>query len=108
MKQNELVLGKWNTYLRAPPVYGRIVKQRKVRPLIELCQVFRGPTTGYNPYFILQKERARDIGIEEEYLKPCLASPKKIKNLVIEHTDDFLFCVKKIKLTWRQPKLFNT
>lgn len=97
VKQNELVSGKWNIYLRAPPVYNRIVKHEKVRPLVELGQVFRGPTTGYNPYFILQKERARNIGIEEEYIKPCLTSPKKIKNLVVEDTDDFLFCVRENK-----------
>jgi type I restriction-modification system DNA methylase subunit len=99
VKQEDLVRGKWNVYLRAPPVYQRIVKHPKMKPLGELAEVFFGIKTGYNDFFILSKDKAREWMIEKEFLKPVVTSPKKIKGLIIhsEDIDEYLFLCHKPK-----------
>jgi hypothetical protein len=59
----------------------------------------RGPTTGCNEFFILSKEKAKEWGIEPEFLVPCVSSPKKIKGLVIrpEDVDEYFFMCDKPK-----------
>ncbi|MGB9660354.1 MAG: HsdM family class I SAM-dependent methyltransferase [Nitrososphaerales archaeon] len=91
VRQGELAEGKWNVYLRAPPVYRRLVEHPKVKPLRELADVIRAPTTGYNDYFILSKEKAKEWGIERRYLQPCLLSPKKVRGFIVKDTEDFMF-----------------
>jgi hypothetical protein len=95
VRQGSLKPGKWNVYLRAPPVYQKIVSHPKMKPLGEIAEVFRGPTTGYNDFFILDEERVREWGIEKEFLVPCVSSPKKLKGLVIRPEDvrEYFFMV---------------
>jgi hypothetical protein len=66
-----------------------------MKPLGEIAEVFRGPTTGYNDFFILDEERVREWGIEKEFLVPCVSSPKKLKGLVIRPDDvrEYFFMV---------------
>jgi type I restriction-modification system DNA methylase subunit len=95
VRQGSLKPGKWNVYLRAPPVYRKIVSHPKMKPLGEIAKVFRGPTTGYNDYFILDEEKVREWGIEKEFLVPCVSSPKKVKGLIIRPEDvkEYFFMV---------------
>jgi len=99
VRQGDLVEGKWNVYLRAPPVYKKIVQHPKVKPLNNQAKVFFGIKTGYNEYFIVSKDRAKEWGIEREFLKPVVTSPKKIKGLIIrqENIDEYLFLCHKSK-----------
>ncbi|MBI2125902.1 MAG: N-6 DNA methylase, partial [Thaumarchaeota archaeon] len=100
VQQSELEAGKWNVYLRAPKVYQQIVKNSRVKPLGSLItDIFRGPVTGYNEYFIIPKHRAKELGIEPRYLKPCVSSPKKIKGIAIykEDIDEYFFMVNQPK-----------
>lgn len=100
VRQGALVEGKWNVYLRAPPVYQKIVQHPRVKTLDKLAEVFFGIKTGYNKYFILTKERTEECGIEKEFLKPVVTSPKKIKGLIIhpEDIDEYLFLCHKSKM----------
>jgi SAM-dependent methyltransferase len=95
VRQGSLKPGKWNVYLRAPPVYQKIVSHPKMKPLGDIAEVFRGPKTGYNDFFILDEERVREWGIEKEFLVPCVSSPKKLKGLVIRPEDvrEYFFMV---------------
>jgi len=95
VRQGSLKPGKWNVYLRAPPVYQKIVSHPKMKPLGEIAKVFRGPTTGYNDYFILDEEEVKEWGIEKEFLVPCVSSPKKVKGLIIRPEDvkEYFFMV---------------
>ncbi|MEO9295345.1 MAG: N-6 DNA methylase [Nitrososphaera sp.] len=77
LRQNDLKIGKWNIHLRAPPVFQKIVKHSKVKRLGEIAKPVYGIKTGYNKYFIIDKERAKDFKIEKKFLKPCLSSPRK-------------------------------
>lgn len=62
VKQSNLKQGKWSIYLRAPPVYQKLLTNPKVKPLGEVAEVFFGIKTGYNDYFILSKEKAEEWG----------------------------------------------
>jgi len=97
IKQDKLTIGKWNVYLRAPPVYKQIVENPKVNSLSNYAKVLRAPTTGHNDYFILNKEKANEWQIEKNYLKPCLTSPKEVKGLEVKKTDNFMFVVHENK-----------
>jgi hypothetical protein len=95
VRQGSLKPGKWNVYLRAPPVYQKIVSHPKMKPLGDIAEVFFGIKTGYNDFFILDEERVREWGIEKEFLVPCVSSPKKLKGLVIRPEDvrEYFFMV---------------
>jgi len=99
VRQGELAPGKWNTYLRGPPVYSKIVSSPKVKPLGSVAKVLRGPTTGHNDYFILSKEKTQEWEIERKFLRLCISSPKKIRGLVMRKGDvnEYLFMVHEEK-----------
>ena len=99
IKQGKLRPGKWNVYLRAPPVFKKLLNHPKMKPLGEVAEIVRGPTTGCNDFFILSKDKAKEWGIEPEFLVPCVSSPKKVKGLIIrpEDVDEYFFMCDKPK-----------
>lgn len=87
IRQSELTPGKWNIYLRAPPVYSKIIKNPKIKPLNKIGDVFFGLKTGYNPFFVLSNDDVKAREIEGAFLKPILYSPKDLSNLVVRKED---------------------
>ncbi|MBN2379641.1 SAM-dependent DNA methyltransferase [candidate division WOR-3 bacterium] len=77
---------KWGKFLRAPDVYFEVMEKLrdKLVPLSEVAKVRRGYTTGINEFFYLTEERAKQYGIEDEYLVPVVKSPKEIEGLVVD------------------------
>lgn len=77
---------KWGKYLRAPEVYFEILEKCKDKlvPLKEVAEIHRGYTTGINEFFYLTEERIGEFGIEEEFLKPVLKSPKEFEGILID------------------------
>jgi type I restriction-modification system DNA methylase subunit len=77
---------KWGKYLRAPKVYFEILEKCKDKlvPLKEVAEIRRGYTTGINEFFYLTDERIKEFGIEEEFLKPVLKSPKEFEGILID------------------------
>ena len=77
---------KWGKYLRALEVYFEILEKCKDKlvPLKEVADIRRGYTTGINEFFYLTEERIREFGIEEEFLKPVLKSPKEFEGILID------------------------
>jgi len=77
---------KWGKYLRAPEVYFEILEKcrDKLVPLKEVAEIRRGYTTGINEFFYLTEERIKEFGIEEEFLKPVLKSPKEFEGILID------------------------
>jgi len=99
VQQGSLTSGKWNIYLRAPLVYSKIASSPKVKPLESIAEVFRGPTTGLNDYFILSKEKVQEWQIERKFLRPCISSPKRIRGLAVRKgdVDEYFFMVHEQK-----------
>lgn len=52
-------------------------------PLSEYVTARRGIATGDNSFFILEREKAVELGISEHFLVPILPSPRKIKETQI-------------------------
>jgi type I restriction-modification system DNA methylase subunit len=88
VRQGDLKPGKWSVYMRAPQVFHKISSNKAVRVLNEVADdVFYGTKTGNDNYFILPKERASELGIEKQFLKPCAPAGEKVKGLVIEPSE---------------------
>ncbi len=77
---------KWGQYLRAPDIYFEILGKcaDKLVPLREVAEIRRGFTTGINEFFYLTDDKIKHWGIEEEFLKPVLKSPKEFEGILID------------------------
>ena len=87
VEQGRIQPGKWNVFLRAPPVYFEIVSNPLLKPLGEISEIIRGYTTGYDPYFILDEEKVKEWKIEGAYLKPCAPPGKALKGFIVQPRD---------------------
>lgn len=74
---------KWGQYLRAPDIYFEILEKcaDKFVPLAKgenrVADIRRGITTGINEFFYLTEDQIKHWGIEKEFLKPVIVSPKE-------------------------------
>jgi len=79
-KQSELEpKDKWGIFLRAPTIYFKILRNKKVTKLGKIASIKRGITSGVNQFFYLDKEKIKLWSLEKEYLKPIVISPKEMK-----------------------------
>jgi type I restriction-modification system DNA methylase subunit len=109
VKQGELIPGKWNVYLRAPPIFQQVINNPKIKRLEDVADVFRGPTTGYDKFFLMDSQMAEGFNIEEEFLTPCVSSPKVVKGLAIDKGDvqEYLLMVNKPKDELRNTRVIK-
>ena len=73
---------KWGKYLRAPPIYFKILKEKgKLKPLIEQAEIRYGIKTGCNEFFYFTPKAAKSFAIEKIFLKPLLRTKdfKRVK-----------------------------
>ena len=78
---------KWGgKYLRAPDIYFKILEKAgdKLVRLGDIAEVRRGFTTGCNQFFYLDDAKIREWGIEEDFLKPVIKSPRECKTIIID------------------------
>ena len=78
---------KWGgKYLRAPDIYWTLLEKGKDKlvRLGNIAEVRRGFTTGANEFFYLDAERIQEWGIEMEYLKPVIKSPRECKSIRVD------------------------
>ena len=78
---------KWGgKYLRAPDIYWTILEKGKDKlvRLGDIVKVRFGIKTGANKFFYLDTERIQEWGIESEYLKPVIKSPRECKSICID------------------------
>ena len=81
---------KWGgKYLRAPDIYWTILKkgQGKLVRLGDIADVRFGIKTGANEFFYLNEARIRKWGIEKEFLKSVIKSPRECKRILIDPKD---------------------
>ena len=87
MREGKYTGDKWGgKYLRAPDIYWTILEKGKdelVR-LGDIAEVRRGFTTGANEFFYLDADRIQACGIESEYLKPVIKSPRECKSIRVD------------------------
>ena len=78
---------KWGgKYLRAPDIYWTLLEKGKDKlvRLGDIAEVRRGFTTGANEFFYLDAERIQEWGIESEFLKPVIKSPRECKSIRVD------------------------
>ena len=81
---------KWGgKYLRAPDIFFTILEKGKGKlvRLGDIAEVRFGIKTGCNEFFYLDNERIKELGIEEEYLKPVIKSPRECKSILVKPED---------------------
>lgn len=86
-RENRYAGDKWGgKYLRAPDIYWTILEKGKDKlvRLGDIAEVRRGFTTGANEFFYLDAERIQEWGIEAEFLKPVIKSPRECKSIRVD------------------------
>jgi hypothetical protein len=80
---------KWGQYLRGPDIYFELLEKcaDKFVPLSEVADIRRGITTGINEFFYLTEEQIKHWGIEKEFLKPVIKSPKECAGINLKRKD---------------------
>jgi hypothetical protein len=77
-------VAKWSSF---PGRIGSRVHREGPR-LSEFFAIKRGIATGANEFFILPRERARELRIPERFLRPILPSPRRLQETIIEALPD--------------------
>lgn len=78
---------KWGgKYLRAPDIYWTILEKGKDKlvRLGDIAKVRFGIKTGANEFFYLDEAKARQWGIEPEFLAPVIKSPRECRSILID------------------------
>ncbi len=78
---------KWGgKYLRAPDIFYTILEKGKDKlvRLGDIAEVRFGIKTGANEFFYLDDEKIAEWGIEKEFLKPVIKSPRECKSILID------------------------
>ena len=103
IKVAKYIGNKWGgKYLRAPDIYWTILEKGKGKmvKLGDVAEVRFGIKTGANEFFYLDKEKIDEWGIEKEFLKPVIKSPRECKKILIELSElknKLFICHKDIK-----------
>ena len=86
-RENKYAGDKWGgKYLRAPDIYWTLLEKGKDKlvRLGDIAEVRRGFTTGANEFFYFDAARIQEWGIESEYLKPVIKSPRECKSILVD------------------------
>lgn len=81
---------KWGgKYLRAPDIYWTILDKGrgKLVRLGDIADVRFGIKTGANEFFYLDERKIAEWGIEEEFVRPVVKSPREVSRIVIDPAD---------------------
>jgi len=77
---------KWGgKYLRAPDIFFTVLQkgEGKLVKLKDVADVRFGIKTGCNEFFYLTDEQVKEWGIEKEFLKPVIKSPRECRSIYI-------------------------
>ncbi len=81
---------KWGgKYLRAPDIYWTILEKGKGKlvRLGDIAEVRFGIKTGANEFFYLDAAAIRQWGIEPEFLRPVIQTPRECKGFIVNPLD---------------------
>lgn len=70
---------------RVPEIYRILVEKGRdiLIPLGAIASLKRGITTGANEFFYLDRSALQKWGVEEEYLKPLIKSPRECRRMLV-------------------------
>jgi hypothetical protein len=73
---------KWTLPVRIQP------QSHETTCLADYFEIRRGIATGANDFFIMPLSAAKHLGIEREFLKPILPSPRNLKSTIVNSRED--------------------
>jgi predicted RNA methylase len=79
---------KWTVYPAHARNDRRMSGDERAPWLGSFFRVQRGIATGGNKFFVLERAKARSLGLPEQYLRPILPSPRFLRDTVIERCPD--------------------
>ncbi len=86
-RENRYAGDKWGgKYLRAPDIYWTLLEKGKDKlvRLGDIAKVRFGIKTGANEFFYLDAEQIQEWGIEAEFLKSVIKSPRECKSIRVD------------------------
>jgi adenine-specific DNA-methyltransferase len=89
---------KWKAYYQKQ----NSIRFKNLVPFSTYAKVVRGIATGSNEYFTFNTSKAKEFGIEEQYLLPCICSAKDAKSSFFTWQD-----FEELKNTNKSVFLFN-
>jgi len=103
---------KWGQYLRAPDLYFEILEEcadkfvTLGRGTERIGEVYRGFTTGVNSFFYLTEDDISHWGLEREFIRPVVKSPKQCERIELTNEDlrHYVFLCRKDKSVLRGTK----
>lgn len=88
IKQNSLKhKNKWTYLYNAPPQLIELIEKEGLKKLSTFANLSRGTNTGSVSFFFIDKEKAKELSIEKEFLKPAFKSIKEIDTITISEKD---------------------
>ena len=80
---------KWGKYIRAPGIFFKILEKgnNRIVPLKKVASVVGGIITGSNDFFYLTGEKAKKLGIEDEFLVPTVKTPRELNTILFTKYD---------------------
>jgi len=78
---------RWGKYIRSPPIYFKIVSHPSIIGLNKVAKLKRGFVTGFNDFFILDKEKIKLWKIESRYIEPIVTSIRDLKGVKLSADD---------------------
>jgi len=91
----------WLPYALALKYYSRLRTHPLLVPLKEIARVNIGLFTLANEFYIISEERRKILGIEEEFLRKIVTSPREIRSPILDSnylTNYVLYCDKPKEL----------
>jgi len=96
---------KWGQYLRGPDIYFEMLEgcAHKFIPLGKgrqrIGEIYRGFTTGVNRFFYLTKDDIKRWGIESEFVRLVVRSPKECERMTLAKKDlkHYVFLCRKAR-----------
>ncbi len=85
-KTEQVISENWNLF-KAPDIFFKIIENSKIVELSVIGDLKVGFRTGANEFYYLTKEKAKKAGIEKEFLRPLVSSPKECKSVYINEKE---------------------
>lgn len=83
----------WSTFLKDPGLSQVLRQNDKLTTLHSVARSRIGLQTFAKGFYIMRRERAQELGIEERFLLPLAFSPREIREPVIRHSLDMRYVV---------------
>lgn len=78
---------RWHRYLYAPPIYWLLAQHESLVELKQIATVKYGLKTGMNAFFMIEEDTVQEFGIERQFLRVLVKSPRDIRGLKFDPSE---------------------